>query len=838
MITGAHMEIIVFIAGFIIIALASGQIGQELRKTGLPLISGFLLTGIIAGPYGLNLITRDAVQHLQFVDEVSLGFIALAAGGELYLKELRLRLKSIAWVTAGHIVFTFLLAVIAVFCLWRFIPFMGSMPVQARAAVAILAGAILVARSPSSAIAVVNEMRARGPFTQTILGVTVIMDVVVIILFAASSSIAGALLTGIDPGFGFLSLLLIEIGLAVAIGWILSKAILGSILLPIPGAAKTFLVLLAGYLAFALSSQVRALSHTFLSVEVLLEPLLICMTAGFFVSNTSSGRKEFLKILHDISTPVYIVFFTLTGASLSLDILVSTWPIAVALFFSRTAAIFIGSFIGGTLAGNPLKDNCVSWMGYITQAGVGLGLAKEVVVEFPEWGNPFATMIISIIVMNQLIGPPLLKQAIKIMKENHPKATGDEELEGIRDAVIFGSDGQASALALSLASQDFGVKLATGRAETVDEMTEGVEIHRIPELTAEGMKRIGCHRTGAIVAMLSDDENFKICETAYEHFGTQILVTRLNDRNNFGCFHALGVLIVDPSTAIVSLLDHFVRSPAAASLLMGMHRGREVLDLRVNNPNLSGLALRDLRLPFDTIIMSVKRRGVLFIPHDFTRLEAGDIVTVVGSLQSLKELALRFDVDQEEAMLQLVEKATAKELSDEPLYEVKDIISGETYRKEHKKDRFDNLLETCRILDIKQGMDKEEFFHLAARALSGSLQIPVPELYDLLAKREEEVTTVLAPGLAVPHIIIEGENRFSLLAVRCRKGIGFSRSAPPVYAAFVLAGTRDERTFHLQALSAIAQIVLDPKFERKWMRARSRKSLRHVLLDAERKREM
>ncbi|MFO7753233.1 MAG: PTS sugar transporter subunit IIA [Desulfobacteraceae bacterium] len=833
------MEIFVFISCFIIIALASGQIGQGLRKTGLPLITGFLLTGIIAGPYGLDLISRDAVRNLKFVDEFSLGFIALAAGGELYLKELRLRLKTIAWVTAGHVVFTFLLAVAAVFFLWRLIPFMSSMPVQARVAVAILAGAILVARSPSSAIAVVNELRAKGPFTQTILGVTVIMDVVVIMLFSAGTSIADALFTGLEPSFGFLLLLLCEISLAVAAGWLLSRLILGCLALPIPGAGKSGLVLLAGYLAFALSSQIREFSPDVLQMEILIEPLLICMTAGFFVSNTSSGRKEFLKILHDISIPVYIAFFTLTGASLALDLLVSTWPIAVALFLSRTAAVFIGSFFGGLLAGNPLKDNCVSWMGYITQAGVGLGLAKEVAVEFPEWGNPFATMIISIIVMNQLIGPPLLKLAIKIMKEDHPKASGDEGFEGIRDTVIFGSDGQSSALALSLASQDFSVKLATARAEARAEETEGVEILPIPELTASGLKQVGCHHTGAIVAMLSDDDNFKICETAYEHFGTPTLVARLNDRNNFGCFHALGVLIVDPSTAIVSLLDHFVRSPAAASLLMGMHQGRDVLDLRVNNPNLSGLALRDLRLPFDTIIMSVKRRGMLFIPHNFTRLEAGDIVTVVGSLKSLKELALRFDADQEEAMLQLVEKATAKELSEKPLQpEVKDIISRETHKAVHKKDRFDYIVENCRILDIKQAMDKEEFFQLVSGELSESLRIPASELYDLLAKREQEVSTVLAPGLAVPHIIVDGENRFSLLAVRCRKGIEFSRSAPPVYAAFVLAGTRDERTFHLQALSAIAQIVLDPRFEQKWTRAKNRKALRQVLLDAERKREV
>ena len=61
-------------------------------------------------------------------------------------------------------------------------------------------------------------------------------------------------------------------------------------------------------------------------------------------------------------------------------------------------------------------------MAYITQAGVGLGLAKEVAVEFPEFGNPFATIIISVIVLNQIVGPPLFKLAIQLMKEDHSKA--------------------------------------------------------------------------------------------------------------------------------------------------------------------------------------------------------------------------------------------------------------------------------------------------------------------------------------------------------------------------------------------------------------------------------
>jgi mannitol/fructose-specific phosphotransferase system IIA component (Ntr-type) len=285
----------------------------------------------------------------------------------------------------------------------------------------------------------------------------------------------------------------------------------------------------------------------------------------------------------------------------------------------------------------------------------------------------------------------------------------------------------------------------------------------------------------------------------------------------------------------VGLLNHFVRAPAAASLLMGMDEERNIVDLRIQNPDLSGLALRDLRLPFNVVIMSIRRRGVLFVPHGFTRIEAGDLVTVVGSVDSIKELSLRFGVNQEEAMLQLVNKAVAKEL-DVPSAntEVKRILSGiQTF----KKDRFDLLVEKGQVMDLKRHMDRDSFFDIVAHTMSGPLKISSSDIFQMLVKREEEITTVLAPGLAVPHIIVEGEKKFSVLLARCKKGIVFSPSQPLVYAAFVLIGSKDERKFHLRALSAIAQIVLSPHFETKWMRAKNRKALKQVVITAKRKRD-
>jgi Kef-type K+ transport system membrane component KefB len=202
---------LVNLASFSIIGLASRQIGHFLSRARLPLISGFLFTGIVVGPYFLGLIPAEAVENLRFIDEMALAFIAFAAGAELDVKELRNQLRSITSVTTGLVLATFTLGTLTILTLAEYIPFMQAMPLTWRIAVALLGGAILVARSPSSAIAIVSELRAKGPFTRTVLGVTVIMDVVVIVLFAMNSSIADALLTNLSFDLGLIGLLVLEL---------------------------------------------------------------------------------------------------------------------------------------------------------------------------------------------------------------------------------------------------------------------------------------------------------------------------------------------------------------------------------------------------------------------------------------------------------------------------------------------------------------------------------------------------------------------------------------------------------------------------------------------------
>jgi Kef-type K+ transport system membrane component KefB len=104
-----YLEIVLIIAGFTVIALASRQVGGLFTKANLPLITGFLFTGIIVGPYVLGLISEEAVRNLRFVDELALAFIAFFAGSELYIKELKGRLRSIRWVMLGLMVSTFMI---------------------------------------------------------------------------------------------------------------------------------------------------------------------------------------------------------------------------------------------------------------------------------------------------------------------------------------------------------------------------------------------------------------------------------------------------------------------------------------------------------------------------------------------------------------------------------------------------------------------------------------------------------------------------------------------------------------------------------------------------------
>ncbi len=638
-----YKQLLIYVLGFIWILFASDYFAKFFQKIHLPLITGFLVTGIVSGPHVLNLIEADSFENLGFINDVSLAFIAFAAGSELYLIEIRSRIKSIIWNTFGQFVVTFIIGTLAVYFLADLIPFMRNMTTGTKIAVSILAATIFVARSPSSAIAIISEMRAKGPFTQTAIGVTVVKDVLVIALFALCFSSAITIVSGVAFSVSIVFILLLNLILALAIGFGLGKFIAFLLSLPFKQEIKTIMILGAGYGIFLFSHYLRDISPEYLQFEIHIEPLLICIIASFVVTNYSSYRPEFRKLLNETGPMIYVAFFTLVGAMLSIDILAKVWFVALLLFGVRLVAMIIGAYIGNTLAGDPPLYKKIGWMPYVTQAGVGLGLATEVAGEFDAWGAEFATIIVAVIVLNQFLGPPLFKWAINRVGESHLKAR-TPLYDGVRDAIIFGLEDQSLALARQLKSHGWTVEIASlKRSEEVTRIDD-IPIQFINTLDLTALKALNAKKADAIVLMLSDKENLKICDLIYEHVGTKEIIVRLNDRAYFNQFHELDALIVEPSTAMVGLLDHFVRAPLATSILLGTDKNHDTEDIEIMDKDIHGIALRDLRLPNDVLILSVKRKDDMVVTHGYTRLRLGDILTIVGSTESLEELKLKFEV--------------------------------------------------------------------------------------------------------------------------------------------------------------------------------------------------
>lgn len=633
------MQLLIYSVSFFFIALAAKKIGSWFSKIGLPYITGYLLAGMVAGPFVLNLMPQSSTTTLRYIDELSLGIIAFIAGSELYLKEIRSRIKTISWITGGVMLVAIPLGGLALFLLTSFIPFTAGMSVVERVAVAILGATILLALSPASTIAVIQEARAKGAFTRTILGVTVTMDVVIIVLFAVSVAVASALLTGVGFNATFLLLLVVDLALAVIMGYVIGQ-VLNLILSSSVGKyVKIALVLATGYAIFVAGYWLIDFSHDNLPFEIHAEPLLVAVIAGFFITNFTAHREQFAELLHDVSPAVYVAFFTLTGVAIKLDILAQTWPVAIALFLIRIVNVGIGSAVGGRLAGESAQFNKHAWMGLITQAGIALGLAREVANEFPALGDAFATMVISVVVLNEIFGPMFFKSALNRVGEAFKP---EKEREEVRDAVILGIEEQSLELARQLQANNWRVVMADTDLSHVERLAaeDVIEMH-IPTIDEFTLKELIDENTDAVVVMLSDhDDNLRACEIAYRERVPR-LVVRPIDLSYAESFKELGALIIDPASAMVNLLDQSVRSPQTAAVLLHQDSGREMVQVTISNPDVDGMLVRDLRLPGDVLFLDVTRNGQSIVPNGYTRLNLRDEITLLGKANSLQEATFK-----------------------------------------------------------------------------------------------------------------------------------------------------------------------------------------------------
>lgn len=390
--TGGLRAEATFCLGFVM--LFGYYVARILEAFKLPSITSYILVGVLCGPWGIPLLSSEVIDSLRSLDDVALSIIALIAGGEMKLATLKKRASSFAAVIAGQVLLSFAVAVAAVFLLrgaLGAIPMRGALEVVA---VGLLFGLATVARSPATTIGVVTETRAKGPLTDILVGVTVILDVVILLLAAIIIPAAETLVSGVGFSMEFARQLAIEV-----IGSIVAGAFFGLLI-------QAYIRWVRGYLPLFLlviglvGSAVCDHSH--------LSPLLSFMIAGFYVENFSSHGHRLIRGLERSAFPVYVLFFVVSGASIDMGALKATGLFALVLVLARMVAFYTGSFAAAQAVRELRPYRHTMWSGFLAQAGVTLGIAALVADRFP-WGNAVQTIVLAMIAINQLVGPVALK---------------------------------------------------------------------------------------------------------------------------------------------------------------------------------------------------------------------------------------------------------------------------------------------------------------------------------------------------------------------------------------------------------------------------------------------
>lgn len=391
--------------GFLMLfALLGGRIA---KLSGAPMITGFIVSGLAAGSFALGVVDKSAADNLRLVDDLAFGVIAFYAGGEMRLARFLPKMKSIASVIAGIIAMTLPLVFVAVFTLLHVTDALNGGGDTALAG-AVLISVIAVTNSPAVVIGVLNETRAKGPVADLTLGVTVFNDVFVVILFGLAMAFAGWLVPaagvgGDIPAWGAFY----KIGASFLIG-----AAAGGIMIAFFKVVEFNAAIFIAGAAFALAQASQAAGTNV---------MLSGITAGFIVENFSTEGERLMEGLRKSSMPVFALFFSLAGQSLAVESLPQVWVFAVAVVVTRIVGARAGVRAGVWLSGGRADLARYAWPGFVGQAGLSLGLALMIGKQFAGWGEMVMTIAIAVIVVNELIGPALMKRGLRLAGEIAPE---------------------------------------------------------------------------------------------------------------------------------------------------------------------------------------------------------------------------------------------------------------------------------------------------------------------------------------------------------------------------------------------------------------------------------
>jgi Kef-type K+ transport system membrane component KefB len=399
--------------GFLI--LAAYTIGEIATSIRLPKIVGYLAAGVVFGPSVLNTVTLESQRELAPVGSLAIALIAFLAGAELRWSEVRERGRTIVRILFAEFTLSFVAIALLLVLLRAWIPFLRDSPTNQGIAFSMLFAAIAVVHSPAVTMALLTETGARGPVARTTLGVVLVSDVVVVLLFSGVLALARYLVPpgGADVAAVSLGGVAWEIGGAVLIGSVLG----GAVALYLRFVHRE-LFLFAIIVAF-FGAEIARLTHV--------ETLLTLLTAGFVMENVSRhGEGEVLRhAMERSAAPVFVVFFALAGAAMALREVGALWFLIIPIILVRAGAMCAGTLLGARWAGAQREGRYV-WMGLISQAGVAIGLASVVVQVYPNRGAQIQTLFLAVLAINQTVGPILFRHALSQSGELTPPSAAAE----------------------------------------------------------------------------------------------------------------------------------------------------------------------------------------------------------------------------------------------------------------------------------------------------------------------------------------------------------------------------------------------------------------------------
>jgi Kef-type K+ transport system membrane component KefB len=358
----------------------------------IPAITSYILLGILLGPFAVNITGEGLLKSSGLLSNIVLGFIAFHIGRNFSLESFKKIGKAVISISLFETAGAWAIVTAGVY-------FIAHQPFY----VAMVFGAIAAATAPATTMMVIRQYKARGTFTEILLGIVAIDDAWGIIIFSLSISIAQIFQIG---QFSELAMFLITMK---AVGKIILSMILGSIMAILVSKISIYIKKSEHMLTILLGA---ILINTGLALFFDFSPLLSNMFFGAVIVNIDKTAFRFFDSLSNIDWPLYVMFYVLAGANLEIEALPALGLIGSVYIICRVIGKIGGSFVGGIFAGVEKKVANYMGLALMPQAGVALGLAMMARTSLPTIGTTIFSTIVATTVIYEILGPIATRYAL------------------------------------------------------------------------------------------------------------------------------------------------------------------------------------------------------------------------------------------------------------------------------------------------------------------------------------------------------------------------------------------------------------------------------------------